>query len=106
MNMDLRELRDNFAPISAIAFLGVIFTTLFVGFSLNWIFGISLELSLLLGAMISATDPVSVLATFKSISAPKKLSVILEGESVLNDGAAIVVFAIALEMIKAALSTF
>lgn len=100
MNMDLRELRDNFAPISAIAFLGVIFTTLFVGFSLNWIFGISLELSLLLGAMISATDPVSVLATFKSISAPKKLSVILEGESVLNDGAAIVVFAIALEMIK------
>lgn len=98
MNMDLKELRENFGPIALIAFLGVVVTTIVVGFSLNWILGIPLALALIFGAMVFATDPVSVLATFKSISAPKKLSILIEGESVLNDGAAIVVFAIALEM--------
>lgn len=98
MNMDLKELKDNFGPIASIAFLGVIVTTIVVGFSLNWLLGIPLALALIFGAMVSATDPVSVLATFKSISAPKKLSILIEGESVLNDGAAVVIFAIALEM--------
>jgi len=98
MNMDLKELRENFGPIASIAFLGVVITTIVVGFSLNWFLGIPLALALIFGAMVSATDPVSVLATFKSISAPKKLSILIEGESVLNDGATIVVFAIALEM--------
>ncbi len=98
MNMDLNELRENFRPIALIAFLGVVVTTIVVGFFLNWLIGIPLAVALIFGAMVSATDPVSVLATFKSISAPKKLSVLIEGESVLNDGAAVVVFAIALEM--------
>ncbi len=98
MNMDLNELRENFRPIALIAFLGVVVTTIVVGFFLNWLVGIPLAVALIFGAMVSATDPVSVLATFKSISAPKKLSVLIEGESVLNDGAAVVVFAIALEM--------
>ena len=100
LNMDIQDLRENFKPISSLALLGVVVSTLFVGFFLNYTLGIPLELSLLFGAMISPTDPVSVLATFKSLSAPKRLSVILEGESILNDGAAIVVFAILLEMLE------
>jgi CPA1 family monovalent cation:H+ antiporter len=100
LNMDIQDLRENFKPISSLALLGVIVSTLFIGFTLNHALGIPLELSLLFGAMISPTDPVSVLATFKSLSAPKRLSTILEGESILNDGAAIVVFAILLEMLE------
>jgi len=99
LNMDIQDLKDNFKPISTLALLGVVVSTLVVGFTLNFALGIPLDVALLFGAMVSATDPVSVLATFKSISAPKRLSILLEGESVLNDGAAIVVFTILLEML-------
>ena len=51
-------------------------------------------IALLFGAIISATDPISVLAIFKTLKMNKRLSVIIEGESLLNDGAAVVVFQI------------
>jgi len=57
-------------------------------------------LALLFGAMITPTDPVSVLATFKSLRVPKRLTTIIEGESILNDGTAVVLFAIILEMVR------
>ncbi|WP_202319471.1 Na+/H+ antiporter [Archaeoglobus neptunius] len=100
LNMDLHELRENLKPVSTMAFFGVVVSTLVVGYALHYFCGFPLELALLLGAIVSPTDPVSVLATFKSISAPKRLSAIIEGESVLNDGAAVVVFAIMYEMLK------
>ncbi len=100
LNMDVNEFRSNLKIISALAFLGVLVTTLIVGYTLSLATGISLGLALLFGAMISPTDPVSVLATFRTLNAPKKLSVILEGESILNDGAAVVIFAILLDMLN------
>jgi CPA1 family monovalent cation:H+ antiporter len=54
--------------------------------------GIPIYLALVCGALVSATDPVSVVALFRSIGVPKRLQVLLEGESLLNDGTAIVVF--------------
>jgi CPA1 family monovalent cation:H+ antiporter len=51
---------------------------------------------LVFGALIAATDPVSVVAIFRRIGAPKRLEVMLEGESLFNDGTAIVLFGIAL----------
>lgn len=100
LNMDINELRSNLKTISLLAFLGVLVTTLIVGYSLSLLLGLSLAMALLFGAMISPTDPVSVLASFKTLNAPKRLSTILEGESILNDGAAVVVFAILLEMLR------
>ncbi len=45
------------------------------------------------GALISATDPVAVVSLLEEVGAPEKLRVIIEGESLLNDGAAILAFA-------------
>jgi CPA1 family monovalent cation:H+ antiporter len=98
--MDLHQLRANIKPIAVLAILGVLISTLFTGYVLHTILDLPLVLALLFGAMISPTDPVSVLATFKALGVPKRLSLILEGESVLNDGTGIVLFSILLEMLR------
>jgi CPA1 family monovalent cation:H+ antiporter len=53
---------------------------------------LSLPLALVFGALIAATDPVSVVALFRTLGVPKRLSVLIEGESLFNDGTAIVLF--------------
>jgi CPA1 family monovalent cation:H+ antiporter len=58
--------------------------------------GIGIELAMVFGALIAATDPVAVVALFRRLGVPKRLQVLLEGESLFNDGTAIVVFNIAL----------
>lgn len=52
--------------------------------------------ALLFGALISATDPVAVLALFKELGAPKRLTLIFEGESLFNDGTALALFLVVL----------
>ncbi len=99
LNMDLSHLRENFKTIGILAVFGVLASTVLIGLILHSLLGLPLEVALLFGAMISPTDPVSVLATFKSLNAPKRLAVILEGESILNDGTAVVLFGIIYEMI-------
>jgi len=54
--------------------------------------------ALLFGSIISATDPVAVVALLKELGASKRLSTLIEGESLLNDGTAMVVFSVILEM--------
>lgn len=56
--------------------------------------------ALLYGAIISATDPVAVVALLKELGAPKQLSTLIEGESLLNDGTAVVVFYVLLAMVE------
>lgn len=63
---------------------------------------IPLEVSFLFGALISATDPVAVLALFKELGAPKRLTLIFEGESLFNDGTALALFLVALAAVMAA----
>ncbi len=97
LNIDISELKENFREISYLSIFGVLLSTVFIGYMLNFLLAIPLSLALLFGAMISPTDPVSVLATFRETSVPKKISTILEGESIFNDGIAIVIFSILLE---------
>jgi monovalent cation:H+ antiporter, CPA1 family len=56
-------------------------------------------------ALISATDPVAVVALFRQLEAPRRLQVIIEGESLLNDGTAIIFFTLALAHAGAGIST-
>ena len=93
------DLRHDLGLILALAVPGVILTTLLVGGIVSLgaeLTGIeiSLSLALVFGAMMSATDPVSVVALFRSLGVPKRLQVLMEGESLFNDGTAIVVFAL------------
>ncbi len=91
-HLKLRDLRRDIAPILALAIPGVLLTTFLVGFVLNWGAGFPLPIALVFGALVAAVDPVAVVALFRSLGAPKRLNVLLEGESLLNDGTAIVLF--------------
>ncbi|AEA46323.1 Na+/H+ antiporter [Archaeoglobus veneficus] len=100
LNMDLQHLRDNIRPIGLLSTAGVLISTVFIGFIIHKALGIPLPVALLFGAMITPTDPVSVLATFKNLGVTRRLTTIVEGESILNDGTAVVIFSILLEMIR------
>lgn len=66
------------------------------GYFVHWLIGLPLLIALLFGSIISATDPISVLAIFKDLRVDQRLSLIIEGESLLNDGTAVVLFEILL----------
>jgi CPA1 family monovalent cation:H+ antiporter len=93
-NLNLDHLRKNLTPILTLAVAGVCVSTGVVGTVLHYASGLGWSPALLFGAMISATDPVSVLALFKKFGLPARLSTIVEGESLFNDGTAAVLFRI------------
>lgn len=86
------DLRRDFWLIILLAIPGVILTTLLVGWLVSWGTGLALQAALVFGALIAATDPVAVVALFRRLGAPRRLQVLLESESLLNDGTAIVMF--------------
>jgi len=95
-HVEFDRLRDNLIPILVLAIPGVLLTMLIVGLIVNAGVGLPLPVALVFGALISATDPVAVVAMFRSLSAPKQLTTIVEGESLFNDGTAIVLFSLVL----------
>jgi Na+:H+ antiporter len=98
-NLKLDHLRQNWLPIITLAVIGVAASVGVVGTVMHFGIGLAWSSAMLFGAMISATDPVSVLALFKKIGAPKRLTTIVESESLFNDGTAVVVFRIILGII-------
>jgi CPA1 family monovalent cation:H+ antiporter len=91
-HLNIRDLQYDLAPILALAIPGVLITTGLVGLVVALGTGSPLSLTLVFGALVAATDPVAVVALFRSLGVPKRLQVLLEGESLFNDGTAIVVF--------------
>ena len=96
ININVRQLRENLAPILLLAVVGVLVATVITGFALHWVVGLTLLPALVFGALISATDPISVVALFKDLGVSKRLSVIIESESLFNDGTSVVIFQIML----------
>ncbi|MCX6069624.1 MAG: Na+/H+ antiporter, partial [Chloroflexi bacterium] len=95
-HLPLRDLRRDGVTIFLLAVPGVLLAMAVVGGALNFFGGLSLPLALVFGALIAATDPVTVLAIFRRLGVPKRLEVLLEAESLFNDGTAIVLFNLAL----------
>jgi len=91
-HLDFNDLRRDLVLIIVLAVPGVVITTLLVGGVVAWGAQISLTTALVFGALVAATDPVAVIALFRSMGVPKRLRVLLEGESLFNDGTAIVIF--------------
>ncbi|MDF1500646.1 MAG: Na+/H+ antiporter [Anaerolineales bacterium] len=98
-HLDLDHLKRSIVVIATLAIPGVVLNMLIVGGILSLGPGVPLSIALVFGALIAATDPVSVVAIFRRLGAPKQLEVLLEGESLFNDGTAIVIFGLALEIV-------
>lgn len=87
-----KDLLRDLTPILSLAIPGVLLTTFLVGGVLYWGTDFSLTTALVFGSLIAATDPVAVVALFRTLGVPHRLQLLLEGESLLNDGTAIVLF--------------
>ena len=101
LNMDSRLLLRNLTPVLMLAAPGLLISTAIVGFVLAWLTPLSFGQALLFGSLISATDPVAVIALFKELGVPKQLAILVEGESLFNDATAIVAFNIIFATIAA-----
>ena len=96
LNIQIRRLQRNLVPILVLAVVGVLLATVIIGYAVHWAAGLPLLVALVFGSLISATDPISVLALFKEMGVSKRLAVLVEGESLFNDGTAVVLFQILL----------
>jgi CPA1 family monovalent cation:H+ antiporter len=82
--------------VTLLALPGVVATAGLVGLALHYAAGLSWTSALLFGTIVAATDPVAVLSIFGEMGAPRRLSTIVTGESLFNDGAALVFYGAAL----------
>jgi CPA1 family monovalent cation:H+ antiporter len=96
---DVRRMFEDAVPILILAVIATLLTTAVVGFALWPIAGVSLLTCLVLGTVISPTDPAAVIAIFRDVGAPARLARLVEAEALLNDATAIALFAVLLGMI-------
>ncbi len=94
ININFDLLKKQWFPIAVFAVLGTIIATFVVGGAVYYVVGLPWLAALLFGAIISPTDPISVLAIFKELGADEQLSNLIEAESLFNDGVAVVLFII------------
>lgn len=96
-SMKWSDLRKELLPSSLYAVGGVVLSIAAVGWALHQLMGIPWMTALLVGACLSATDSASVLGLLRELGAGKRLTTLLEGESLFNDGAAVVAFGVLVE---------
>jgi len=94
LQLDWRRFRNELPLTLTLAFLGVGIATAVVAAGMHWLIGWSWIGAALFGVLIAATDPVSVIAAFREMGCLPRVSMVVESESLLNDGIAAVGFAI------------
>lgn len=97
--IDVRRLWDEFAAVLLLAIVAVLVCIAFVGGLVHLATGVNVVACLLLGAIVSTTDPAAVIGVFRDVGAPKRLSILAEGESLFNDAAAITTFTILIDIL-------
>jgi monovalent cation:H+ antiporter, CPA1 family len=97
---DVKRAVQDAAPILVLAVVATLITAAAIGLAL-WPFAeVPLVACLLLGSIVATTDPAAVIAVFRDIGAPRRLSWLVEGEALLNDAAAIALFILLLGFIQ------
>ena len=96
LGLSTRAFFRNLGPILVLAIAALAVSAVIVGLAVRVGLGTPMTAALLFGALISATDPVAVVAVFRRLGVPRRLLTMVEGESLLNDGVAIVLFHILL----------
>lgn len=99
LEIEVREIFEDAAPILLLAVIAVVIATLVIGVALAPVAGVSIVACWMLGAIVATTDPVAVIGIFRDVGAPSRLTRLVEGESLLNDAAAIALFAVLLEIV-------
>jgi CPA1 family monovalent cation:H+ antiporter len=92
----LRDLRDNLRPISLLAVGLVLATTASVAAVAHWVVGMPWAVAFVLGAIVSPTDPVAATSIARRLGIPRRIVSIVEGESLVNDGTALIAYRFAL----------
>ena len=106
LTLDLKELRGAVVPVSLLATFGVALTVLCIGALAHFVIGFSWANGMLLGAILAATDPIAVVTLLRQLKAPARLTAILEGESLFNDGTGVAVFSAVLASILSGAPSF
>lgn len=99
LTIDVRRLLDEVSAVLLLAIVAVLVCIGAVGAIVNQAMGAGLIVCLLLGAIVSTTDPAAVIGVFRDVGAPKRLTILAEGESLFNDAAAIAAFGILIEIL-------
>ncbi len=105
LHIPWNKLRNDLLPVLMLAVIGTLLGTIMVGGIVMQVLEIPLLAAVAFGALISATDPVAVIAFFRSLGVSKRLAILVEGESLFNDGMAIVIFNLAIGAAAVAGST-
>ncbi|KTG11544.1 sodium:proton antiporter [Haloprofundus marisrubri] len=92
VNIDVVAFRENLVPILVLAVIGLVLSIGVIALVGPTLFGFSFAVAILFGAIVMPTDPVSVLAVFERLGVEERLTILVEGESLLNDGVSIVVY--------------
>ncbi|KXK27579.1 MAG: Na(+)/H(+) antiporter NhaG [candidate division WS6 bacterium OLB20] len=105
-NFELREFRRILTPGMLLATAGVIISTFIVAIALQVFFAIPIADALIFASFISSTDPIAVISIFKQVGVPKKLHLLIDGESFLNDATSIIMFRFMLAAVIGGASEF
>src|SRR2546430_2032936 len=98
-NIEWAHLRPNLVAVVALATIGVFLTTALAGLLVHSTLGLGLAAAIVFGAIVAPTDPVAVVAVFRRLGVPDRLTNLIESESLLNDGTGVVVFGLALALL-------
>ncbi|GGA47676.1 cation:proton antiporter [Paenibacillus physcomitrellae] len=94
IKMPVSHLKEQAKPVAALAFGGTLLSFIVIALLGYYLLKLPLPVAFTFGALMSATDPISVISIFKSLGVPKPVVAVIEGESLLNDGIAVVLFQI------------
>lgn len=105
LTIDVRRLMDEVHAVLLLAIVAVLVCIACVAGVVHLATGIDIVVCLLLGAVVSTTDPAAVIGIFRDVGAPKRLSILAEGESLLNDAVAIAAFGLFMGILVARASS-